>query len=218
MTKVEEKAIMMASEEVKEKSEFEFTFKRKKYKILPFIGFQTKIDAANELTATTLIANHEHGTTYVSADFQAMNDLIMMSYCTTMKIDFALPPETLYKLYDELSESGIISKVYEKSEENMNDIYMAFKRMLSITEGEIKASFEEKRHLASFGVYAKEFLASILGEGDFKAIIAESTGLIGGLREVMGNYRALSGEVENKGLPAKTMKDNIINLTIRDKE
>lgn len=196
----------------------EITFKKKIYKVNPAIGFQKKLDAANTLVGAAVVVNELSGTAYMSADIQAMSALVMISYCTTIKVDFSWPPEKLYGLYDALVAENIIDTVRHITRKTMEDIYDIFKYMFVMIEGESKCTAEDKKYKESFGVYAKDFLSTLLGEGNYGNMIAESTGLVSGLQEVMRGYKAVGREADNKLLGKTSLADNIINLRIKKED
>lgn len=196
----------------------EFVFKKKTYKLLENVGFEKKLDAARLLMENSTIVSDEYGTAHQTTDFDAISELVYVATLTNIKVDFRLPPERLYKLYDELQQQGVLRFIHNKASADIYDISNCYARHFAILQSQVEKVFESRRHRESFGVYAKEIMRSFIGEGDMGHIVAEGTGLIEGLQHVMQEYRAVgaTGKAPEVEPRREIQRDNIINLSVRE--
>lgn len=191
-------------------------FKKKEYKILQNVGYQKKLDAGVELVTYGTVFSDTNNDMYQTVDFELVEALVVIKYFTNIKIDLDIPPEKAYKLYDELYYTGVIDKVYNVMDSEIQSVRACYRRQFEIVRSRSIAGYAEKKDAASFGTYAKRLLESFLGDGDYKALMAESTGMINGLSRVMNAYRAESANQENEDRAKEYGK--LINLSKREEK
>lgn len=202
------------SEQVKEiKSPLEFTFKKKNYQINPRVGYGKKRETGVDIVNYGSVISESRNEMYQSIDFEMIEALLIVRCFTGIKINMEQPPEKLQKLYDELLYDGIVDKVFYTMASEIESIRAIYKRQFDIVVGHTRATFLERREENSFGIYAKRLLESFLGDGDYKAILAESTGMIDGLTRVMSAYRGESKKQQEED--ARSEYSNLIDLSVR---
>lgn len=196
----------------------EFVFKKKTYKLLDNVGYEKKLNAALLLMENSTIVSDTYGTAHQTTDFDAISELVYVNTLTNIKVNFGMPPEKLYKLYDELRQQGVLKFIHSKAYADIYDISSCYNRHFAILSSQVEKVFEARRHRESFGVYAKEIMRSFIGEGDMSSVIAESTDMIDGLQRVMREYRAVgaTGKATEVEPRREIQRDNIINLSVRE--
>lgn len=196
-----------------------FVFRKKNHTLKKGVTYKAKMDAAMFLLELGTVRSEGGRGSYQAADFDAMIALVLVNTLSTAKINFEVARETLYKVYDELRESGGIDYVRKFAAEDCALIYSSYGRLFEIYRGENAAQFDENQHKESFGVYAKEFIESFLGGNDMNAVVAEGTGLLDGMQKLFKEVRGIGGSTKTEDIigekPVAPGGGTLVNLSFR---
>lgn len=189
-----------------------FTFRKQKFNVLKEISTKEIIDGTMNLLEIGTVMNEDGSEVYLPVDFKIRRALMLVNIFTDMIIDMDMSNDELYSVYDDLLESGVIPKIEAWHYDAMTLLEDGFWKGFHIMSTQARDNSKKKLYDESIGVYMKTLLVDFLGEGNFKEIIAESTGL---MDSVGGFMRRLQEEgAKGKSMPGRA--PGAMNLSKRE--